>query len=538
MSKVLAIETQPGVGPVVRVMNDASYDPVSTLPTEFGKMQFDSRTTKISYVWDIYIQSYDPRFNNGGTDRFYGFDNNTYDVVVSQGSGLGTLNTRGAGVYWNNAGSGLQTYWLWKEWWPFGYLPIVEMRTRYNKASGVFDGAKVTYTFFDGVDGQYGLVQSSAAYTGTTKVIPLGSGVYREGYEQLTKNSNPDIIIPTLFAVIQLPQRDDPIPDFATTVIAGQRVLNIDNSMARMALPGRDVFDTNPDHYVFHENKIPAKIMRSGDVNIAGNGTANLICPFPLTETTYMDFMVKKQADTEFWHPPFFNGTFSAGNYAFNYQVQSDRVVITNLTSTAITVRYVIFADSDAAYTTGGTKVLIDGNDGTQNFIQIKRPGSSDTAPSINDIILDTRLAYMPIMAEGYLNWPGDFPTVISGSERYKGERMATVTVSNPNPKLKLFPKQIVVFDPMAQPASYNGIHNVFADNTGGWIGRASSISSWANVRADESAVDFYMSGDNPQYVQAGGAATYVRKIRPGNTPQDIGASGLRYYIFGIPQSL
>lgn len=532
--------------PALRVAFDKATDLVNEPASSVGKFKFDSLNgTKLSYVYDIYLQGYDSRYDAGGSSRYYCFYNHNFDLVVS--NNYDDFRTAGAGVFWNQAGQGQQTIYYWQNWWNFGFMPIMEQRSRFNMPANTFQGARVIYQFFSGLDGQYGLVESYAAYDGRTAVLASGNvGTtiqWREAYQYQTQSSNNSSItrVSSMLTTFQLPLRNDPLPDFSAAPVSGQQALLLTPTTARLALPGRTVSDPDVDHYTFHEDKIPAKIMAAGDINVGGTGTVDILCPLPLTPYTYMDFHVRKQADAEFWHPPFYNGVSSNGNYAFTYfvDIPNQKITITNGTGTPLVVRYVIHADAEVAPTTGGKKVFYKGNDGTQDFIQIKRPGSSDLAPNLNDIIVDTRLAYLPILAQGFLNWPGDFPTVISGSERYKGERMASIAINNPSPKLKLFCKQIVCFDPLSSPvAARSGYHRVFADNTGGWIGRASCESSWARIYADETGVDFYMSGDNPQNVMDGGAASYVKKMTGNSSSVQVSALGLRYYIFGIPQSL
>lgn len=532
MTKVFAMESQPGVGPVMRIMNDPSYDPVTTPPTDYGKMSFDSRTTKLGYVYDIYTEQFDSRFQTGGDNN--GFRDWWYfkDGDINTGSGNSADRaTAGRIIEWYTLAGGRQTISLLEGWWPFGYLPIIEVRTLDPALpANTYKGAIVDYTQLG--TSLYGYIQSYAGYAclasaGTTST-PL------EAYVALVGGSS---VPQSVISAFQLPAREDALPNFATTPIGGQNVLLISPSTTRLALPGRDVTDTNIDHYIFHEDKVPAKIMAAGDINVAGSGTATIMCPLPLTPLTYMDFMIKRQTETEFWNPPFFNSVAGGdGSLAFTYEVKTDRIVITNGTSTAITVRYVVLTDSAEPYTTGGTEVLTRDNDGTQNFVQIKRPGSSDTAPSLNDIILDSRLAYMPLLAEGFLPWSSGFPTVISGSDRFMGERKATVSFSNPAPKLLPFVKQMVVFPSDANPVTVQGsLHKVFTDSgTAPWIGRASQNSSWANVH--DTSVDFYMSGDNPFSINANDGAWKIRRYNDGNV--EYNALGLRYYIFGIPNGL
>lgn len=535
MSTCFASEYQPGIGPVLRIMKDATYDPLTTPPTDYGKMSFDSRTTKIGYVYDIYTQGYDNRYRSGG----YAFANGDLNTVVATGNVLATAD---ACMIWKTTAQGQQDFYMSAGWWPFGYLPIVEYRNRTGATAGVFDGPSVSYFTANNV----GYVVSTVAYYCQTNMVSTGGTPLQKELYQLPLQDSTNASISRYnwqLSVLQLPARADALPDYSTTPTPGQTQLLLSATTARFALAGRDVSSTNPDHFIFHENKIPAKIMAAGDVNISGNGTVDILCPLPLTEFTYMDFHIKKQADAEFWHPPFYNGVSSAGNYKISYQVKSDRITVTNPTSTAVTVRYIIFADSEAAYTTGGTQIYRQGNDGTRNFTQIKRPGSSDVAPSLNDIIVDSRLAYLPILAQGFLNWSSDFPTTITGSERYKGERKATVSVTNPSPNLKLFCKTLVVFpSPTSPNGIIGGLHRVFTDlGSGSWIGRASCDSCWANIHAAEDGVDFYMSGDNPLSIHYNGSGydvSYAQRWAGANNFPITPPLGLRYYIFGIPQSL
>ncbi|TGT90917.1 MULTISPECIES: hypothetical protein [unclassified Mesorhizobium] len=528
--------------PCLRSAYDYATDLVYESAANIGKFKLDTAAgTKLSYVYDIYQQGYDSRYNNGGTTRYYSFANGDLDTVVS--TSQSAFGTSAATIQWSNNAQGRQTLFMFPDWWPWGYLPIVEYRDRTGAAAGVFAGPSVSYFTNSGL---VGYVLSTVAYTCQTTMISTGATpAQREAYNlPLQSSTNASISRFTWqLSVLQLPARNDALPDYSATPASGQEQMRIDQNTARLALAGRDVSDANPEHFVFHENKIPAKIMAAGDINVAGSGTVDIHCALPITQFTYMDFHVKKQTDAEFWHPPFYNGISSAGNYGFSYfvDVANQKITITNGTSTAITVRYIIFADSEDAYTTGGKKVFYNDNDGTQDFVQIKRPGSSDLAPNLNDIIADSRLAYLSIVAEGFLNWSTDFPTVITGSERYKGERMATVSIANPSPKFKLFCKTIVVFpSPTSPNGLMAGLHRVFTD-AGAWIGRASCDSCWANIHATEDAVDFYMSGDNPVAIQWNGSSydvSYAQRWAGGSSFPATPPLGLRYYVFAMPQNL
>jgi hypothetical protein len=521
--------------PGLRISFDNNTNLVTEPATSVGKFKFDSLNgTKLSYVFEIYTQAYDSRYTTGGYLGGFWYFNNHDLNTPSTNNGLAS--SCGAIMYWRNSGTGSQDLYLFSNWWGFGYLPILEWRQIDPAlAANTYNGATVNYSQFSVGNGY---VESYNGYGGSSATL-INANLYsgsREGYDIVLRSSIPSAYNWNwLLTVFQLPARDDAMPDFSATPVSGQQVLRLSATTARLALPGRTVADINPNNFVFHEDKIPAKIMAAGDINVAASGTATIICPLPLTSKTYMDFMIRRQTDAEFWSPPYFDSISSDKSLAFTYEVQSDRVVITNLKATAVTIRYIIFANSEEAPTSGGKKIFYKGNDGTRDFVQIKRPGSSDLSPNLSDIMVDTRLAYLPVLAQGFLSWTADFPTVISGGDRFKGERMATVSANNSSPALKLFVKQIVVFKSNCYPyTTRNGYHRVFTNSGGTWSGRCSQESSWANIRADESAVDFYMAGANPRFID--GAGIYYMKEWP--STNDSVALGLRYYIFGIPQSL
>ncbi|TPN79957.1 hypothetical protein [Mesorhizobium sp. B1-1-2] len=513
----------------LRIAFDNATDLQNESITSFGKFQFDSSNTQLGYVYDIYVERYDSRFQSGGYLGAWWFFNTAGDVDHASNN-VSDAPTCARTVRWSS-GAGSQIVYLHSNWWPFGYMPIVEFRTIDPALpANTFKGAVVDYTEYNS---SVGFVESYAGYSSLTGALIdtniYGSSSSRDAYgKNLLTSANPTYVVSTF----QLPARGDALPNFEATPVSGQVPFLLTPTVSRLALPGRDVTDPNPDHFIFHEDKIPAKIMKAGDVNIAGSGTVDLICPLPLTPLTYMDFMIKRQSDAEFWNPPYFDSITSDKSLAFWYEVKSDRITITNKTSTAITVRYIIFADSDEEFTEGGKKIIYRGNDGIRDYVQIKRPGSSDLGPGLNDIMVDTRLAYMPLLAQGFLNWTSDFPTAMTGGNFFKGERMATVNFTNPVPRLLPFVKQTVVYPSNSRPVSMrNGYHKVYTD-AGGWTGHCSGDSSWANVH--DTSVDFYMAGDNPQTI-INGNVNY-NELWPSNSQAH--ALGLRYYIFGIPQSL
>jgi hypothetical protein len=144
--------------------------------------------------------------------------------------------------------------------------------------------------------------------------------------------------------------------------------------------------------------------------------------------------------------------------------------------------------------------------------------------------MLDTRLAYLPLIAEGFLTWPDDFPNAYSGTNTRFGERYVDIPISNPS-GVKLFPKHTIMF-----PAYH--INNIDVDCAPQVFGpsitlilgtsynnRLNSSSGYAQIAADEQSIRFSMAGSNPY------AWNTTGKLAAGD------AKGMRYYVFGIPSA-
>lgn len=505
-----------GTGPVLKILKNDADNPLTTSITDYNRFLFDSETTKLSYIHDIRRLAYDPAYPaiDEGSWTYYYFPSGT-DATTCTYSFTS-----------EDTGAQIQKQRYFKEYFGFGYIPIVE--TRFGVDAGTYAGPSLDQN--TGGLG-YGVFKGRAGYIceGFVYYDPNVGADPREWVGGFFPASGSDPVLQTVF---QLPARDDAVPDFSTTPVSGQQTLLISPTTARLALPGRTVASANVDHYIFHEDKIPAKIMAAGDVAVAFGGTAAIDTPLPMTKLTYMDFHVKRATDTDFYHPPYFDSNDPDQQMGFTYTVVdgSTSLTLTNTSDFAIVVRYVIFADSEQAPTTGGSNILYRANDGARDFAQIKRPGSSDAAPNLNDIMVDTRLAYMPIVKEGFLNWDAtDFPINMGSDDKFLGDRKATVTFPNTS-GFKPFVKAVVVFsnNVMARDViSYSGgVHDVMTGpSSNPWRGRCTCYSSLAHITA--TSVDFYMSGSNPYQYDSSGA----------DFP-DEPALGLRYYIFAIPSAL
>lgn len=505
----------PSVGPAVRIMKDDADDPVTTPDSDTGKFLFNSRYQKLGYIQKILKLTIDQVTYPG----------NTADYYLPSGSTLSNCklhvqNRRSGGTQY-------QTYFFYESYFDddFDFVPLVEVRFGYN---GTYYGPKIDITAFLGA----GTADSLGGWD--SYIARIGTG--RFAFTVRLDDSSGSKANEAIVAMFNLPLYDDALPDYSGSPVSWQETIlftDEDGGTARISLPGYDVTETDPNRYIMHEAKVPAKLMASGELSLAKDAVGTITSAFTLPDATYLDFHVRRQSRSDLWHPPYMANA-STQSLKFTYTISGNTVTITNTSDAAIVIRYGLFADSDQAPTTGGSKVLVVDNDGTRDYVQIKKPGSSDSAPNLNDIMIDTRLAYYPILAEGYLAWPGGFPTAVVAPNRFKGERVATISFDNPD-NLLVMCKLGNVFSRVTgstpnQPTAVWGRHTLMAGSGTTWDGRATSMSTWADI--SPTSVDIYSGGDNAYAFESDGGTgwkgiTWVSKNQ-----------GTRYYIFGIPQSL
>ncbi|MFC3326199.1 hypothetical protein [Mesorhizobium cantuariense] len=521
-----------GSGPVVKIMKNDADDPLAIPNANVGKFAFNSEIQTIGYIKDIF--AVDVNFTTypatGGTAS----SPNIYYLP----SGANRENCQVRIRSWIFSGNSFQVYEYYEAYFAatygFTFFPLCEVRAALDYTTNKFRGPYVD--LHEGAASGKGQVYSYTGYGSSTYSV-LNSGYVggstfnRPCVTASATSSGATISIArTLVTVWDLPMREEAIPTFVATPVAGQEPIRINSSMCRVARPGYTIADTNLDHYILHENKIPAKILAAGEITVPTGGTATITTRLPVTSQTYMDFVARRQSETTFWHPPYISSMNESQSLDFTYVVSGSTVVITSASQYNLVVRYIICANSGAAPTTGGSNIGWRGTDGVGAFYQVKRPGSHDTAYNLDDIMLDTRLVYMPILAEGFLNWSGDFPTALSGGDRFKGVRKTNITVANPD-GLLLFPKVGAVYNAPPNASDYNepsavwGKHVVFV-NDSTWAGQSTGESTWINMLS-ETSVDIFASNNNPYLIADSGVSYHNAQLK-----------GVRYYIFGIPTSL
>lgn len=515
-----------GVGPVLKVMVDDTDDPLTTSNDDHEKFMFNSEVQKLGYLYDVRGVKYDS-VKYPTTGGFYeppGTNiSNATEYISSQPS-------PGFGL------PALCSQWVIPSRMGFSYSPIVEVRLR-DYSTNIHGGPSAAYTRTQnaGGGGEVGYIEGSPGY----QSLMVASFTFAWGTSpgQFSTVTAPAVPIPQLtsalsggivrlLSTIELPGLDEAIPDYTTTRIAGTREVHISPTRARMAYAGRDTEDPDPRHFIFHEGRVPAKLIACGEVTINASSNVLVTTVLPPSQHVYVDFIARRTTDS-LCHPPYLPGGLAQSyRILMQYKIEATGVRLYNASANNdIVVRYMIYGDDDSANTTGGTAVLRGANDGTQDYLQIKVPGSSDSAPNFNDILVDSRLPYVPIIDEGYLPHTA---FVEATDNSLLGLTRKTINFTN-NGFLP-FVKYTAVYSSDLYQQPRNRILRVFGGvSPAGWNTAPAGMS--VNCVINTSNVRFYMSRGNPHTLSINGFN--VATPNYGTDP-----IGIRYYIFAIPTSL
>lgn len=530
--------SKPGVGAAFKMMLNDADDPWTTPSTDWQKFIFNSeRATKMTYVFDVREINQDsvkwPKPTSSNTTFSY------FDPPGTNGS-------TALEKIWTDNGAN-QCHVIFPEKLGFSYTPIIEGRNQ-TVSDSRFTAANSVYLQNDSLSGaQCGYVQGQVSYVSwfrDSTQTPLA------GFETLSRRTfslfgyygniqntwltfrfaNQEGIYRDLFSVLELPAGNEPLPNYAGTPVAGQKSLRISPTMVRMAYPGHDINESSHDAFIFSKSRIPAKVIGSGQVQVNSGANVKILTKRPTTIATYVDFIVKRTTEAQFHHPPFLpSGTSTSNRLYINYVIEADGIRFYNTGDQHAVIRYMVVADDNSPNTTGGSKVMRQANDGTENYFQLKVPGSSDTAPNLNDIILDSRYPCIPIVDEGWLA-AADFT---ESGDGFLGLSKKTVNFTNDG--FMPFVKYMCTWNNGGIRAPFNRILRVFNTTRPGgafWNGKPSGVST--NCRIFDNKLEFFHSSGNPNRLEINNAPT-------GTAADPIYAEslvGIRWYLFAIPLSL
>lgn len=512
-----------GVGGVIKIMADAAYPPLTTPNTDWWKFRFNSETAAIGYGDKDYQQTIN--YRDLSYPEFPGRD--YYFPTGSAATGKVHVYTNGASFY------DATTYFMGNNIWPnrntFPYIfeNTTAFRYKYTMFQRNYPGGSSDSRTI-----------SMEGYP-TDRIIPYSSnGVFSiRGLGQLDSNDvkaegqivrfagrvstdNPSNYNFACYH-LDMPVNNSAYPAVAPgTPVSGQKMVRIDPATARMSKPGFSVDTATDVQCIFSSNKLPMKIIKTGAVTVNAGATVNVAMGRTLAQSTWVDYQVKSLTSGDMWIPPWPDVNSKAICHVA-YRFNSTNLQFQNTGSVNVEVRYVVMAQDDLDGSTGTAKVF-DGN-ATTGRIVLRRPNSAGTR--FADTILDSDLAYMPMVAQAWVPI-GSF--VASDTSQIGGlmHRVALTNGGSWKPyvvarlacRKKTDASQVLYMAPYAKKL----------DNT------ANFAASNFMIRVTDTQVTFYASTDNARDEDA-----YRIGVGAWQTEKwDWVPIGLRYYVFALPTSL
>jgi|GEM_PF-3414435 len=190
----------------------------------------------------------------------------------------------------------------------------------------------------------------------------------------------------------------------------------------------------------------------------------------------------------------------------------------------ACRARFIIYANSTEAPTSGDNDVLRQFNDGSQDVFQILRPGAADP-PNFSDIVIDSRWPCIQILAEGYIPvGTGELTHTINfdGTGCFPMVKYMTVhgAGSGGNP--------VASWTKRVRPP----VMNVCANFKSGWFGNVGGDATYCALTANQ-AVFHTFRGNPIERWYADAEAWDKNQVSVSYDTNPI--LGIRYYILGIP---
>lgn len=240
----------------------------------------------------------------------------------------------------------------------------------------------------------------------------------------------------------------------------------------------------------------------------------------PMAPTTIVEMMVKESGEAQYIPPHILSGYAKDRRLDLKHKVNPYSITIWNNGTHSVDITYMVFNIDTEPQTTGGVQIMRPVNVNGVEEIQIKKPFSSDAAPKISDIILDTRFPTLQIIDEGFLpidsfNDDAENPYLLGGRAR---------VVNFQNNGFIPFLKFSAVFEDRIMPPIQS---RAYSYSMGGAPSNPNRFSSLA--RLSNNSVKFWMNPNSWSSLGWNSDRQEPRVEYFGGNPV-----GIRYYIFGI----
>lgn len=528
MAGLFWVGEKPGYGIAMKVLKDAADDPLTLPNSDYDRYIFNSETSEIAYVdfitsVDIANTPWAP--NTNGLHSYYTPAGYASPVMHARYSITGSYHKKMYTVLLENMGFSYPTAVLW---------------SRFTVDTGKYVGPQLYWTKTGDAGTPGGKYWGT--YTGNpfsfcrVITLPPTADDYPPGYtgylsyelmQYWPAQGFNDWPYGYTVSVLDLPMDDTPLLDVPAPAPHSDPSILFSPSRVVVARAGHSVNSAEPHALIMDSDRIPVMLLASGSITVPAFGTVTVDTPLPLTQNVLIDYQVNKSGYYR-CHPPFqHDGTAQAQQIIVTAEIGPSSVTFVNGNGTALELSYIIAADDDSAPTSGGSKVLERLNDGTQDYLRIKRPGSSDVSPGLNDIMLDSRLPTLPVVAEGVLTRAGDFAAVSGSPHTLFGALRATVTFENTG-----FQPYVMYFCKLVNPS--NGYVSWSTPQTLRWVTWLGTYppngfgSSHSLAWIQNAQVDFYISNTN----------IYAWGDDGNGNPFPYGGQKveeIRYYVFAVP---
>lgn len=529
----LFMGVKPGVGPVVKILKNNGDNPLTLANDAYDKYLFNSENQQLSHTFGNFTSTYHHTTYTADGRYYVGGSSSTAPYVIS------------ADVYSNI--KVIRTFGRLDKIYPNRpFLPMPEFRSRFANArytagrrslslyrDEVFyeEGIVVSYQFNSGLGkvqnldefggGDYwNLYAPTGAGISVGDWVALGVGGAR-GYTTTDSITSTNAIVQT-FNYWNLPADSSPMPTY--TYASNQEMLRLNSSEFILTRPGYAVSGSSGPHERIIDSTIgPALCVAAGVTPaIPASSTYTITIPtgITLSSTAVVDFMIKKEGGTQYIPCHVEAGYVHDDAFSVTYEIDGDEVIIYNNGTGSVVVTYFVFNSSDEAPSTGGNLILFRGNDGTQDFIQIKKPGTTDPASKATDILLDTRLPTLHILAEGYIPLASFTDPPENVNTLGKVAKQINFDASGMIP----FVKYTIVFPNHIMSPSCT-LYYRWGGGSPSW---GPPTNQSALCRLSSNNAKFWLNpGNFSRLVISGGSVDMTYDL-----PDPI---GIRYYIFGIP---
>ncbi len=406
-----------GVGSVLKVLKYDGDDPLTLANSAYNRFYFNSETQNLSYIWDKF------NFATGSNPAVYpgstGVNGNLYVIEGSSPSQA----RRALAV---QTVSGTDHFLFYEIFARFPDMPIVpiyeaklmdsagRVRVGYiNSPSGNRDRVQTVRAYNSdicyatpGATGPGGnnirgfrSIHPDLGYTGWVGRINNNESPYFSG---LT-NTDSGGYYRALTCQWDLPANNAAIPTPDATPVAGQDMLRINPSVAILTRRGFTVDAATPRQCIFTSTRVPNMCVMMGQTPlIAANSSIYVprTTDFPLHETMFVDTIIALQG-LDFTIPAVDKTANKTGRQMrVYYKIDPNGVTFSVEGDYAVYVRYMVYATNTDGFSSGNGNTIRELPNGG---VQIKRPGSSDTNPKGNDILVDTRFPSVRVMQEGWI---------------------------------------------------------------------------------------------------------------------------------------